>query len=76
MLDKIKEKLTKAFCKVQTEVYCAAHDDQGDTNFISIIIILAIVLVVAGVFITFKNDILGSAEQAINKFKELFNRSI
>lgn len=76
MFDKIKEKLTKAFCKVQTEIYCAVHDEQGDTNFISIIIILAIVLVVAGVFITFKNDILGAAKTKMDEFKNLFNNSI
>lgn len=72
MLDKIKEKLTKAFCKVQTEVYCAAHDDQGDTNFISIIIVLGIVIIVAGVFVGFKDQILDAAGKAIEKFKDLF----
>lgn len=72
MLDKIKEKLTKAFCKLQTEVYCAAHDEQGDTNFISIIIVLGIVIIVAGVFVGFKNQILDEAGKAIEKFKDLF----
>ena len=72
MFNKIKEKLTKAFCKVQTEVYCAAHNEQGDTNFISIIIILGIVIIVAGTFATFKDQILKAAEEAINGFKDLF----
>ncbi len=73
MLNKIKEKLTKAFCKVQNEVYCATHDEQGDTNFISIIIILGIVILVAGVFVTFKDQILETAGEAIEKYKDLFH---
>lgn len=74
MLDKIKEKLTKAFCKVQTEIYCAAHDEQGDTNFISIIIVLGIVIIVAGVFVGFKDQILGAASNAIRDFGNLFHK--
>lgn len=74
MLDKIKEKLTKAFYKVQTEVYCATHDDQGDTNFISIIIVLGIVIIVAGVFVGFKDQILDEAGKAIEGFKDLFKK--
>lgn len=73
MFNKIKEKLTKAFCKVQTEVYCAAHNEQGDTNFISIIIILGIVIIVAGVFVAFKDQILEAAGTAIENFKDLFH---
>ena len=73
MLDKIKEKLTKAFCKVQTEVYFVTHDDRGDTNFISIIIILGIVIIVAGVFVAFKDSILEAAGEAIERFRDLFH---
>lgn len=43
------------------------HKEDGDTNFISIIILLAIAVIVAGVFIAFKDQILGWATNIINK---------
>lgn len=42
--------------------------EKGDTNFISIIIILGIVLVVAGIFIFFKDQIVGWVEEIVNGF--------
>ncbi len=33
--------------------------ENGDTNFISILVVLAIVMVVAGTFIAFKDQIIG-----------------
>lgn len=47
-------------------------DENGDTNFLSIIIILAIVLVVAVVFIALKDKIIGVVESAWNKFASSF----
>lgn len=72
MLDAIKSKLTQLYCKAATDLYYAKNSDQGDTNFISIIIILAIVIIVAGVFVGFKDRIIGSATEAIEKFEDLF----
>ncbi len=34
------------------------HDEEGDTNFLSIIVILGIALALAAVFIAFKDEIL------------------
>lgn len=48
-------------------------EEDGDTNFLSIIIILAIVLVVAAVFIMFKDQIIGAVQSAWNSFAESFN---
>lgn len=42
--------------------------ERGDTNFISIIIILGIVVVVAGVFIGFKEQLVQKARELINNF--------
>lgn len=42
--------------------------ERGDTNFISIIIILGIVVVVAGVFIGFKEQLVRQARELINNF--------
>lgn len=45
-----------------------AKDERGDTNFISILIILAIVIILAGVFIGFKDDIVGMVEGIVGGF--------
>ena len=46
-----------------------AADERGDTNFISIIVILGIALLVAGVFIGFKDQIIGQAQAIIESFR-------
>lgn len=43
-------------------------NERGDTNFISILIILGLVILLAGVFITFKNNIVGQVEAIVNNF--------
>ena len=47
-------------------------NEDGDTNFLSIIIILAIVLVVAVIFIALKDEILQLVEDAWKSFSEKF----
>ena len=42
--------------------------ERGDTNFISIIIILGIVILVAGIFIGFKDKIVQEVQGIINGF--------
>ena len=51
----------------------ALKKEDGDTNFLSIIIILAIVLVVAVVFISLKDKIIGVVEKAWKGFEQKFN---
>ena len=43
-------------------------DEKGDTNFISILIILGVVVVLAGVFIGFKDQIVGQVQAIIDGF--------
>lgn len=43
-------------------------DESGDTNFISIAIILVIVLVIAGVFVLFGNQIIDWFTDRVNQF--------
>lgn len=43
-------------------------DEDGDTNFISIIIILGIVIVLAGIFVAFKDQIIDGVQDIINGF--------
>lgn len=42
--------------------------ERGDTNFISILIILGIVIVLAGVFMAFKDTIVGQVQEIIDGF--------
>lgn len=50
------------------EFSCWLRKERGDTNFISIIIILAIVLTVAGAFIALKDELLNKVNQGIKSF--------
>ena len=47
-------------------------EERGDTNFLSIIIILAIVLVVAVIFIALKDKIIELVSKAWNDFSSKF----
>ena len=51
----------------------AFKNEDGDTNFLSIIIILAIVLIIAIVFIAFKDKVIVLVESAWNKFAGSFS---
>lgn len=44
--------------------------ERGDTNFISIIIILGIVIILVGVFIGFREQIVGVIQGVVNGFGE------
>ena len=66
----------KAKAKAQVlrnKVESFLHDEDGDTNFLSIIIILAIVLLLAIVFIAFKDAIVGMVNQAWTDFSTKFS---
>lgn len=75
MFDKINQKLTQLYCKIATDIYCGKNSEQGDTNFISIIIVLGIVIVIAGIFVGFKDDILKKANEAVSQYSNLFNKT-
>ena len=44
------------------------REERGDTNFISILIILAVVVVLAGVFFGFKDQIVGQVKEIVDGF--------
>ena len=46
-----------------------AKKERGDTNFISILIILGIVILVSAVFLGFKDTIVEKVEQIVNGIK-------
>ncbi len=43
-------------------------NQEGDTNFISIMIILGVVVVLAGLFLTLGKDVVQSATDAVKNF--------
>jgi hypothetical protein len=66
-------KLKRKSAEVQCKALLMFRDDRGDTNFVSIAIVLTVVLVLAGLFITFGRDILEGVTAAIEEFMGIFN---
>lgn len=64
----IKSLVNKVCAKVNNIARTAVKEERGDTNFISILIILGIVIILASVFIAFKDQIVGQVQQIINGF--------
>ncbi|MCR5460127.1 MAG: hypothetical protein K6F51_09545 [Acetatifactor sp.] len=54
----------KAMCRIQEML----DNEQGDTNFISVLIILGIVVVLAGVFMGFKDTIVNQVQELMDNF--------
>lgn len=64
----IKSLVNKVCVKANSIMRTAVKDERGDTNFISVLIILGIVILLAGVFMFFKDEIVGQVENIINGF--------
>ena len=74
--NKVEDIRFKAYFAVQNirrGVSRVLKDEEGDTNFLSIIIILAIVLLLAIAFIAFKDKIIQAVNEAWTKFVTAFN---
>ena len=52
-MNKIEKAMIGIYCKMYNGFNKVMKDEKGDTNFISILIILGIVIIVAGVFIVY-----------------------
>ena len=63
---KVEDYALKTICQVENMM----AEDRGDTNFLSIMIVLAIVLMLAVVFIGFKDQIVGKVSELISTFLE------
>lgn len=64
LIDKMNAMLTMAYVKMNAFV----KDERGDTNFISILVLLGIALALAGVFLSFQEDIMKWVEKNIGTF--------
>lgn len=62
----MRKALDKMALSIMSKWNRFVQEEEGDTNFISIIVILGIVLVVGAVFVGFKEQIIDFAEKMIN----------
>ena len=60
--------LRKTYVKTATALCSFAKEERGDTNFISILIILGIVILLAGLFIGFKDQIVEQVKNIVDGF--------
>ena len=67
-MKKIQDMMTKmqikAFCAVQN----FKNSERGDTNFVSMLIIIGIVVVLAGLLLTLGKDVMTSISQKVKDF--------
>lgn len=56
------------YLKAASGIRRVLREERGDTNFISILIILGIVIILAGVFMGFKNQIVEQVQNIIDGF--------
>lgn len=64
----IMKKMDLWFISVQSRLKSFLEEERGDTNFISILVLLGIVLALAGVFLVFKDQILEWVDRNIGDF--------
>ena len=67
LMNKINSKLISAQIKAEANVQHFLSSERGDTNFISIAIIMVIVIAVAVVFIAFKDKLMAAFNDAVDK---------
>ncbi len=65
---KLKKKLDMFIIKTRYDIYNFFNEERGDTNFISILVLLGIALALAGVFLVFKDQILEWVDRNIGTF--------
>ena len=69
-MKKIKEKIEQALISAKLAMTRFASEERGDTNFLSIAIILVVVLALAVVFIAFGDELTGMLGEST---EELFD---
>jgi len=62
------KKMDAMYISAKNRIYNFLNDEKGDTNFISILVLLGIALALAGVFLTFKDQVLGWVDSNIGDF--------
>lgn len=65
---KIVEKMNAMMIKARIKIAAFFEDERGDTNFISILVILGIALALAAVFLAFKDEVIKWVDANIGDF--------
>ena len=65
---KINERLNALLVPAKIKWDAFKNNEKGDTNFISILVLLGIALALAGVFLVFKNQIIDWVDTNIGSF--------
>ena len=68
MMNKINEMLIMMQIKVMCAIEDFKNDERGDTNFISMMIIIGIVVVLAGLFLTLGRSVMTSITNKVTNF--------
>ncbi len=67
-MEKLNRSLLGMYVRAAAAVKSFAEGERGDTNFISILIILAIVVVLAGLFLTLGTNVMSIVSTKITDF--------
>ncbi len=67
-MSKINQFLNKQYIMASKSINEFMDSERGDTNFISMLLIIGIVVVLAGVFLTFGEEILASVTNKVKDF--------
>jgi len=65
----LKTKIMAMYLNAIAEAERILKGERGDTNFISILIVLAIVVILVGIFIGFKDTIVSTVTDIVSKFE-------
>ena len=68
MMKKINDLMLKMYTKATCAMYNLKNSERGDTNFVSILLIVAVVVVLAGLFLTFGREALNALQERVIKF--------
>jgi hypothetical protein len=69
-MDKLNEMYLHVILCVSGLIQDFKESERGDTNFISMLLIIAIVVVLAGLFLTLGKDVMATVTQKIEEFLE------
>ena len=67
-MKKMKAMVNNLYFRGITSWNCFKSSERGDTNFISILLIIAIVVVLAGAFLALGNQVMSTVSQKIMDF--------
>lgn len=65
---KLMARIDLMLLNAKSKVESFMKDEKGDTNFISIMVLLGIALALASVFLTFKDQVLGWVDENVGDF--------